>query len=122
VLKDDRRDLVRDAQSLFEQTPPLRSQEGHVSRESWDLEGFTTWPQVTQPVRVVRSVERRSIRRQLDKKTEPLTSDWTWVTTLPRRIRTTSGSSGKGACSSSRNNRWFSRACLAVQRKVTLQT
>ena len=84
VLKDDRRDLVRDAQSLFEQTPPLRSQEGHVSRESWDLEGFTTWPQVTQPVRVVRSVERRSIRRQLDKETEPLTSDWTWVTTLPK--------------------------------------
>ncbi len=84
VLKDDRRDLVQDAESLYEQTPPVRSQESRVSRESWDIEGFTTWPQVIQPVRVVRTIERRSIRRQLDKETEQLTSEWTWVTTLPK--------------------------------------
>ena len=33
---------------------------------------------------MVRSIERRSIRQQLDKKTEQLTSSWTWVTTLPK--------------------------------------
>ena len=90
VLEDDRRDLMKDAESLLEQTPPERSQESRVSRESWDLEGFTTWPrtllspQVTQPVRVVRTVEQRSIRRQLDKEIEQLTSNWTWVTTLSK--------------------------------------
>ena len=31
-----------------------------------------------------RTVEQRSIRRQLDKETEPLPSEWTWVTTLPK--------------------------------------
>ncbi len=84
VLKDDRRNLLQDAESLFEQTPPVESQASRVSRESWDLEGFTTWPQVTQPVRVVRTLERRSIRRQLDQETEQLTSEWTWVTTLSK--------------------------------------
>jgi hypothetical protein len=84
VLKDDRRDLVQDAEALFEQTPPVRSQDDRVTRESWDLEGFTSWPQVNQPVRVVRTIERRSVRRQLDKEIEELTSEWTWVTTLPK--------------------------------------
>ncbi len=84
VLKDDRRDLLQDAESLFEQTPPVRSQASRISRESWDLEGFTTWPQVAQPVRVVRTIEQRSIRRQLDQETEQLISEWTWVTTLPK--------------------------------------
>ncbi|MFQ5974360.1 MAG: transposase [Alphaproteobacteria bacterium] len=84
VLKDDRRDLMQDAESLFEQTPPVRIEDARGSRETWDLEGFTSWPQVTRPVRVVRSLERRSIRRQLDQQAEPLTSDWTWVTTLSK--------------------------------------
>jgi hypothetical protein len=84
VLKDDRRDLMRDAESLFEQTPPARSPGSRGPRESWDLEGFTSWPQVTQPVRVVRSLERNTIRRQLDHQIEPVTSSWTWVTTLPK--------------------------------------
>lgn len=84
VLKDDRRTLMQDAESLFKLTPPVTSQDGRVARESWDLEGFATWPQVTQPVRVVRTIERRSIRRQLDKEVESLTSQWTWVTTLPK--------------------------------------
>jgi len=38
---------------------------------------------VKVPVRVIRSVETYSIRRQLDQKDETLTSDWVWVTTLP---------------------------------------
>jgi len=84
VLKDDRRDLMRDAESLFEQAPPVQSRDARVSRESWDIEGFTSWPQVSQPVRVVRSIERQSIRRQLNKEIETVTSSWTWVTTLPK--------------------------------------
>lgn len=83
VLKDDRRDLLQDAQRLFEDMPPASIRDGNCLRECWDLEGFTTWPQVKAPVRVVRSRETRSIRRQLDAHTQSQTSEWYWVTSLP---------------------------------------
>lgn len=83
VLKDDRRDLLQDAQRLFEDLAPSSASEGTVRREVWDLEGFTTWPRVKTPVRVVRSRETRSVRRQLDGQVQTQTTDWYWVTTLP---------------------------------------
>jgi hypothetical protein len=81
VLKDEQRDLLTDARGLWEQTQPMVSL-GDRRRECWDLGGFTTWPQCRYPVRVVRSRETWSVRRQLDKKLEEQVSDWTWVTTL----------------------------------------
>lgn len=42
-----------------------------------------SWPQVQAPVRVVRSLETYTVRRQRDKQDEPQTSDWIWATTLP---------------------------------------
>ena len=44
---------------------------------------MASWPEVKVPIRVIRSLETYSVRRQLDKKDEPQTSDWVWVTTLP---------------------------------------
>ena len=82
VLKDDRRDLSQDARSLFERTVPVTLPGGPRHRVCWDIEGFTTWPQVCQPVRVVRSLEKQSVRRQLDGQLEERTSEWMWVTTL----------------------------------------
>ena len=55
----------------------------------WDIEGFTSWPQVKAPVRVVRSVETDSVKRQLDGKPEQRTSQWIWVTTLPANLANT---------------------------------
>ena len=46
VLKDDRRDLLQDAQRLFEDMSPTSVRDGNCLRECWDLEGFTTWPLV----------------------------------------------------------------------------
>src|SRR6185295_15273955 len=57
VLKNENRDLLADARCLFETHSPQRWTEGSTTREVWDLQGFTTWPQVRQPVRVVRSRE-----------------------------------------------------------------
>jgi hypothetical protein len=85
VLKDERRDLLQEAQQLFASMPPVIVQEGNVRRECWDLEGFRTWPQAGVPVRVVRSRETRSIRRQLDHQVQEEVSQWYWATTLPRR-------------------------------------
>ena len=82
VLKNENRDLLADARSLFETQSPQRSTEGSTTREVWDLQGFTTWPQVRQPVRVVRSRETTTCRRQLDGQIHDQEADWVWVTTL----------------------------------------
>jgi hypothetical protein len=84
VLKANQPGLLEDARGLWEQTvPETFSYEGR-SHTCWDIEGFTSWPQVTQPVRIVRSLEKRSIRRQIDGQVEELSSEWVWVTTLPK--------------------------------------
>ena len=82
VLKDEGRDLLVDARALFAQTPPTPAARRGRSCQCWDLEGFTSWPQVNVPVRVVRSLETWTIRRQLDEQIETGTSEWFWVTTL----------------------------------------
>lgn len=89
VLKDERRDLVVDAEALFAEIEPEELTDGRTRRQVWDLEGFTTWPQVHQPVRVVRTRETTPIRRQLDGRREIETSERLWVTTLsPHRAPT----------------------------------
>jgi len=89
VLKDERRDLYGEALSLMETMRPTILKEGRCRLECWDIEGFTSWPQVRHPVRVVRTVETRTVKRQLDKKPERLQSDWMWVTTLSRKQAST---------------------------------
>jgi len=89
VLKDERRDLLQEAQQLFEPMVPSTLREGTVLRECWDLEGFKTWPQVEVPVRVVRSRETHAIRRQLDRQVHQEVCQWYWVTTLPTRQAST---------------------------------
>jgi len=89
VLKDDRRDLLKDARSLFQQIPPVTANQGKTHTVQWDVDGFTSWPQVHQPVRVVASKETRTVKRQIDGQCEQLRSDWTWVTTLAKDQATT---------------------------------
>ena len=48
-----------------------------------DLCDLTSWPEVKVPVRVIRSLETYSVRRQLDQQVQIRSSDWMWVTTLP---------------------------------------
>ena len=83
VLKDERRHLYQDAAGLFQSVAP---QPGcYRSRQCWwwDFPDLLSWPQVNAPVRVLRSLETYSVRRQLDKQDSVQTSDWIWVTTLP---------------------------------------
>jgi len=82
VLKNENRDLLADARALFETHGPQRLTEGSTTREVWDLQGFTTWPQVRRPVRVVRSRETTSSHRQLDGQLHEQEAEWVWVTTL----------------------------------------
>jgi len=84
VLKDNRPNLLQDAQTLFGVLPASINQcTGKVHRRYWDSDCFSSWPQLAPTVRVVRSLETRTVRRQLDKREEEQVSDWMWVTTLP---------------------------------------
>lgn len=89
VLKDDRRDLLEDARNLFEQMPPVIANQGKTRTAQWDIEGFTSWPQVHQSVRVVASNETRTVKRQIDGRDEQLYCEWIWVTTLAKAQATT---------------------------------
>lgn len=85
VLKDNRPNLVGDARTLFGVLPAgLDEPAGNRRRRCWDSDRFTSWPELAPEVRVVRSLETYTVRRQLDKREEELTSDWLWVTTLPK--------------------------------------
>ena len=96
VLKDDRRNLYQDAAAQFAVLAPVEGSLGSRKCLWWDLPGLLSWPQVNVPVRVIRSVESRSVRRQLDGKRETLTSDWVWVTTLPRDLVPTARAAALG--------------------------
>lgn len=85
VLKDERRDLLRDALGLFRLEPPSVENDGSVTRQVWDIEGLESWPALGRPVRVIRSLETRSVRRQRTRQPETSTSDWIWATTLSRK-------------------------------------
>lgn len=82
VLKNENRDLMVDARSLFENIEPSVFEDGKVRRQCWDLDGFTTWPQCGEQVRVVYSREDRTIKRQKNAENELCVSEWFWVTSL----------------------------------------
>ncbi len=84
VLKDGRRDLLQDAQGIFAAEEPEVVSEGSVTRRIWDVDGLTSWPALGAAVRVVRSIETRTVRRQLDGRLETQESEWVWMTTLSR--------------------------------------
>jgi hypothetical protein len=82
VLKNDERELVKDARGLFASLVPVEERDGRVQRLLWDAEGFASWPQLGREIRVVRSLERFSIRRQIDGHVDQQQSDWIWASTL----------------------------------------
>ena len=82
VLKDERRNLYQDVEGLFESVPPKQGHYRNRPCSWWDLPDLLSWPQVNVPVRVLRSLETYSVRRQLTQQDAPQTSDWIWVTTL----------------------------------------
>jgi hypothetical protein len=82
VLKDERRDLYQDVGGLLNHLAPRPGCYRSRQCSWWDFPDLLSWPQVNTPVRVIRSLETYSIRRQLDKRDDIKMSDWIWVTTL----------------------------------------
>ena len=67
VLKDERRNLYQDAAGLFDSVAPVKGTFRSRDCLWWDLGDLVSWPEVKAPVRVIRSLETYSVRRQLDK-------------------------------------------------------
>jgi hypothetical protein len=111
VLKNENRDLLVDARSLFSGIEPIAFDDEKTKRLCWDLEGFTTWPQCGESVRVVRSLETTSINRQKTKKTEILESEWFWVTSLPSMLASTKTIVRAGHGRWDIENRGFNELC-----------
>lgn len=89
VLKDERRDLYDDVLGLCKIHRP---QEGRYRKRKclwWDVPDLTTWPQVTSPMRVVRSQETWSVKRQATQEWTSESSAWMWVTNLPPSLAST---------------------------------
>jgi hypothetical protein len=83
VLKDERRNLYQDVAGLFDHVAPQPGSYRSRPCRWCDFPDLLSWPQVQAPVRVVRSLETCTVRRQLHKQHESQTSDWIWATTLP---------------------------------------
>lgn len=78
VLKDERRDLLKDARALFT-TPPTRCyRHKRTTYRCWDESHFTSWDSYPHGVRVVRSLETSTPPGT----TTAVTKEWIWVTTL----------------------------------------
>ena len=86
VLKDERRDLFRDAMGIFGSMEPTISQDGQTQKQCWDVEHFKTWTQLDEEIRVVRSLETTTVCRQKDKKEEEKRSDWVWAVTASQSM------------------------------------
>lgn len=91
VLKDERRDLMKDAAGLFDGHARKIIHRQKTRCACWDIEGFTSWPGLDTPARVVRSVETSSVRRQLDGAERKTVSEWIWATTIPKTELATEG-------------------------------
>ena len=86
VLKQENRDLYQDVQGLLKNASPSKVMTGvDKTIRQYDFENLTTWPQMGRTVRVVcqREETTRRIRVGGEWKTETITSDWWWMTTLP---------------------------------------
>jgi hypothetical protein len=87
VLKNEDRDLVKDFRGLvgFGDGASVDFAYDGRRRHCQDMEGFDSWTQLGNKVRVVRSEETRTVRRQRTKEKETLTSEWLWATSLPKQ-------------------------------------
>jgi len=82
VLKDEGRELARDVLGLCKCVKSHLLNTRTTKRQVWDIEELASWPQVGMPVRVVRSQETTTVRRQNGGALHTQTTHWMWVTTI----------------------------------------
>jgi len=85
VLKQEARDLYQDVEGLLKTTQPetLTTVAGTISL--WDFKDLRSWESLDRPVRVVRSLEQKSLRERIGGQwvERTLTQDWRWAVVFP---------------------------------------
>ena len=89
VVKDERRELLVDARSLFHDVEPMTLCRRHTQCTCWDMDQLTSWESLGRGVRLVRSLETTRVRRQRTRQEEHQTSEWIWATTLSPQAAST---------------------------------
>jgi len=84
VLKDDRRDVLKDARGLFRYSRRITFREGRTVYVCRDVEDLRSWDSYAEPVRVVQSLETTTFRERINHRwhCRKRTTEWLWVTTL----------------------------------------
>ncbi len=82
VLKREDLNLFKDAEALFDEMEPVVFKRRGRQNRCWDLEGFTSFPTVKAPLRVVKALETSRVKRQRTGKVEENVTRWMWATTL----------------------------------------
>ncbi len=91
VLKREELLLTREVRELCAQITPPTQVDGTCSAQYWDLDHLTLGEGEGVPVRVVRSIETSTVRRQRTHQVEELSREWLWVTTIERSRLSTRG-------------------------------
>lgn len=85
VLKQENRELYRDADGLRKITPSYTLHATDKISEVWELEGLTSWESLKLPVRVVASLEKQTKRERIAKERKERVEerDWQWAVIAP---------------------------------------
>ncbi len=90
VLKDERRELFKDAEGLFAGQKPIKVINADGSHlEYWDIDQLQSWSGVKQLLRVVKQVQTKLIYDKETGEVEEKVSTWIWATTLSRYLAST---------------------------------
>jgi hypothetical protein len=85
VLKDERRELFKDAEGLFAGQEPVKVINTDGSQlEYWDIDQLQSWSGVKQLLRVVKQVQTKLICDKETGEVEEEISTWIWATTLSK--------------------------------------
>jgi len=84
VLKREELYLTREVRELCDRVEGCVLPEETGSDRTWDLEDLTLGEGEGVPVRVVRRIEKRIVRRQHTGEEEEITHEWLWVGTIEK--------------------------------------
>lgn len=88
VLKQENRDLYRDAEELLSITESQKFQQDNTAGRRWDLQKMGSWEQLGEPIRVVIEQYQETKRERVAGQWKETLADhdWRWVTTLPAAV------------------------------------
>lgn len=89
VLKQEQREIYKDAMGLIRGQKPVAGRYRDRKCLWWDIGDLGSWDGIKQPMRIVRSEETYRIKRQLTKKEEQQSSQWMWITNMPKSLADT---------------------------------